>query len=68
MTIPFGRRRIVVSVAFDRTDAPLRPTAPLLGGTDAELARLAQGGPGTIDIDGARWAALTLLYGGCRRS
>ena len=65
MTIPLGRRRLVVSVAVGRVAPPERVADPLPGATDAELARLARGG--TIDIDRARWEGLTLLYGGLRR-
>jgi len=66
MTIPFGRRRLVVSVAVAGRDERSAPIVdPLPGATDAELARLSRGG--TIDIDRARWEGLTLLYGGLRR-
>ncbi len=66
MTIPFGRRRLVVSVAVaSRHDRPDTIADPLPGATDAELARLSRGG--TIDIDRARWEGLTLLYGGLRQ-
>lgn len=64
MTIPFGRRRLVVSFALAGQDAPPRALDPLPGATDAELAHLARGGGG--DIDRARWDALVLMYGGRR--
>ncbi len=65
MTIPFGRRRLIVTLAV--TGTPRQPWAgdfpPETG--DRELARLAKGG--TVDIDRARWESLSLMYGGQRR-
>lgn len=65
MTIPFGRRRLVVSVALAAGAPPARRLDADAGGTDAELARLGRGP--LVDIDRARWDALTLIYGGHRR-
>ena len=62
MTIPFGRRRLIVTLAVSGT--PRRSWAdgipPETG--DLELARLAKGG--AVDIERARWETLTLIYGG----
>ena len=62
MTIPFGRRRLIVTLAV--TGAPRQPWAsdipPETG--DRELARLAKGG--AVDIERARWESLALMYGG----
>ncbi len=62
MTIPFGRRRLIVTLAV--TGAPRRPWTddipPETG--DQDLARLAKGG--AIDIERARWETLMFIYGG----
>ena len=62
-TIPFGRRRLVLTLAAEpsRSRAP-EPTA-VLGASDAELARLASR---RYDADQARWDLWTALHGGPR--
>ena len=63
MTIPVGRRRLVLSLL-----PPAPGTAPDLpaaaAASDAELVRLAVGN--ATDIDRARWEAMRLIYGGHR--
>ena len=61
--IPFGRRRIVVTLAAEpiRSKSP-KPSAAL-GASDAELARLASR---RADADQARWGVWTAMYGGAR--
>ena len=59
MTIPVGRRRLVLTLL------PARPTAvdlpAVLDATDAELVRLT--GRGAADLDRVRWEAMRLMYG-----
>lgn len=65
MTIPFGRRRLTVSLS--PSQAPARPRAldalAAQGGTDAELAYLRLRNTQDALADRARWDALVLLYG-----
>jgi len=69
MTIPFGRRRLILSVALTRTSAaaPARSTDPfwLLGADDHELARLSLQ-PGLV-AELARLEGFSIFYGGQRR-
>ena len=59
MTIPVGRRRLVLTLL------PARPTAvdlpAALDATDAELVRLT--GRAAADVERARWDAMRLMYG-----
>lgn len=71
MTIPFGRRRLTMTLDVCLSLAPtetrqrtVRPGLPL-GADDHELARLSRVQP--LDVDRARWEGLALLYGGSRR-
>ena len=59
MTIPIGRRRLVVALTPAQPPEVAVPAA--LGATDAELARLAGPTPGALER--ARWDAISLLYG-----
>ena len=64
MTIPFGRRRLVLTVvaAPRHPHGPVAPELPAaVGATDAELARLVA--HDAADIDRARWQAMTMMYG-----
>ena len=62
-TIPFGRRRLVLTLAAE----PIRSRAPepasVVGASDAELARLASR---RHDADQARWDLWAALHGGPR--
>ena len=64
MTISFGRRRLILTVAVaapsQHQDNPLA-----LDATDAELARLAR--DRSVDLDRVHWEGLRLMYGGVRR-
>ena len=65
MTIPFGRRRLILSVALtpaqpERWDDVIPP-----GTDDVDLARLSRRDP--MDLDRARWEGLSLIYGGARK-
>jgi len=64
MTIPFGRRRLLISLvtAPARSRAMRVPAAE--AATDAELARLS--GYHAALADRARWEADVALYGGFR--
>lgn len=64
MTIPFGRRRLIVTWAVA---APPRLAAAGFpdGASDAEIVRFVRNGG--VDIDRARWEGMTLIYGGVRR-
>ena len=65
MTIPFGRRRLILTLAL------VPPSRPTLDGdippgtTDLDLARLAR--RAAVDLDRPRLDALTLMYGGHRQ-
>ena len=59
MTIPIGRRRLVVALTPQRPPALDVPAA--LDATDAELVRLA--GPASAALERARWEAMSLMYG-----
>ena len=59
MTIPIGRRRLVLALTPPRPPAVVVPAA--LEASDAELARLAGPAPGVLER--ARWVALSLMYG-----
>ena len=59
MTIPIGRRRLVVALTPQRPPALAVPTAP--DATDAELVRLAAPAPAALER--ARWEAMSLMYG-----
>ncbi len=65
MTIPFGRRRLTISLATDQ--APARPRVlddlAAQGGTDAELAQLRLRNHQDVVADRARWSAMAILYG-----
>lgn len=69
MTIPFGGRRLILTVALAPSPAPSRsrsaPFALPLGADDHELARLSR--RPALDIDVARWEGMALIYGGTRR-
>ena len=57
MTIPVGRRRLVLSLL-----PPAAPDLPAAAdATDAELVRLSVAGQD--DLDRARWEAMRLIYG-----
>ena len=60
MTIPLGRRRLVLTLV-----APPRPAATevpaAVGASDAELVRLSARQP--ADLDRARWEAMALMHG-----
>jgi len=64
MTIPFGRRRLILTLA---AAPPPRLAASEIpdGASDAELVQWVR--HGGIDVDRARWEGMTLLYGGFRR-
>ena len=59
MTIPIGRRRLVIALTPQRPPALAVPGA--LDATDAELVRLA--GPAPAALERARWEAMSLMYG-----
>lgn len=69
MTIPFGRRRLILTVALAGAAAPGRARAVFpelpLGADDHELARLSR--RPALDVDVARWEGMALIYGGARR-
>jgi hypothetical protein len=60
MTIPIGRRRLVLTL-LPPTRRPAVDVPAALDATDAELVRLA--GPAAADLDRARWEAMRLMYG-----
>ena len=67
MTIPFGRRRLVFTLAV--VPSPPVPRRQLdvpaaFDASDAELARLAA--PHEEAVDRLRWDAMATLYGGVR--
>ena len=65
MTIPFGRRRL--SITLIAAQPPARPRVldalATQGGTDLELAHLRLRNAQDVLADRARWDAITLLYG-----
>ena len=66
MTIPFGRRRLVVSLVAPPTASPALDVPDALGATDAELAHLNREYHAAAER--GRWEAMTLMYGGQRRT
>ena len=62
MTVRFGRR-FALTVRFDSLaeQSPMLPSPPL-GADDHELARWST--RPEVDLEHARWAALTLINGG----
>ena len=65
MTIPFGRRRLILSLAVQASHPTAADHPGALGATDAELAHL--NGDRLRAEERVRWDAMTLLYGGRRR-
>ena len=66
MTIPFGRRRLTLTVAVTRAHPrSWEDAGPAIGATDAELASLAR--RQAVDIYRPQWEGLRLVYGGTRR-
>ncbi len=69
MTIPFGRRRLIVTVALHRAGTPESVRGAALGlplgADDHELARLSR--RPALDSDVARWPGMSLIYGAARR-
>ena len=65
MTIPFGRRRL--SITLIAAQPPARPRVldalAAQAGTDLELAQLRHRNAQDILADRARWDAMALLYG-----
>ncbi len=63
MTIPVGRRRLVLTlISPARSPAPDLPAA--IDATDAELVRLSSAKG--ADLDRARWEVMRLMYGAPR--
>ena len=60
MTIPVGRRRLVLTL-LPATHPPRFDLPAALDATDAELVRLT--GRGAADLDRVRWEAMRLMYG-----
>jgi len=65
MTIPFGRRRLILTFAFATAPVRLWEAQLLQGASDSEVAHFAQGDG--LDYERAAWEGMTLLYGGHRR-
>jgi hypothetical protein len=65
MTIPFGRRRLILTVALTSAPARFREPQRAAGADDQELVRLSR--QPDVDIDLARWEGLSILYGASRR-
>lgn len=65
MTIPFGRRRLTLTLDFATAPDRLWEDQLLQGASDAEVAHFVRGG--TSGYDRGTWAGMTLLYGGHRR-
>ncbi len=62
MTVRFGRR-FALTLRIETLDRRLGPVpAPPLGADDAELARWTT--RPEVDLERARWTALTLIHGG----
>ena len=65
MTIPFGRRRL--SITLITAQPPARPRVldalAAQGGTDLELAHLHLRNAQDVLTDRVRWDAMALLYG-----
>ena len=59
-TIPFGRRRLVLTLAAEPLRAPATEPSEVLGASDAELARLAGN---RRELEAARWDVWAALYG-----
>jgi hypothetical protein len=66
MTIPFGRRRLVLTMQVVADPPRLWDGTDPLGATDADLARLNR--RKAIDVEQLRWDAMALMYGGQHRS
>jgi len=64
MTIPFGRRRFVLTMQVLNSAPFLWEGRDPLGANDAELARFND--RRLRDVEQVRWEAQTLLYGGHR--
>jgi hypothetical protein len=65
MTIPFGRRRLTLTVSLTKAPQVCWDTQIPAGADDRELAYYSR--IDAHDIDRARWEALALMYGGVRR-
>jgi hypothetical protein len=65
MTIPFGRRRLVLTMQVVADPPRLWAGTDPLGATDEELARLNR--RKSADVEQLRWEAMTLMYGGPHR-
>lgn len=65
MTIPFGRRRLILTLSLTTTPHLTKDEGVPLGLDDRELVRWTRTEP--LDIDRARWEGLSLIYGGVRR-
>ena len=65
MTIPFGRRRLIVTLNLTTKPDLAKDDSVPLGLDDRELVRWTRTEP--LDIDRARWEGLSLIYGGVRR-
>jgi len=66
MTIPVGRRRLVLSLRLLSPTTHRWDGIDPLDANDAELAHI--GRRTDRDVDRLRWEAMTLLYGGQVRS
>jgi hypothetical protein len=62
-TIPFGRRRLVLSVAAESIRSRAPEPGAALGASDAELVRLTSR---RSDVEQARWDVWLSMYGGPR--
>jgi hypothetical protein len=64
MTIPFGRRRLIVSLVDTTPRRKVSGFSAAVNATDAELARLNQ--MSAAGSDRLRWETTAALYGGPR--
>jgi hypothetical protein len=65
MTIPFGRRRLILTVSLTKVPNAGWDQQIPVGADDRELAYYSRAD--AHDIERARWEALTLVFGGTRR-
>lgn len=65
MTIPLGRRRLILSLAVLASQPTAADLPSALGASDLELARL--NADRHLAAERPRWDAMTLMYGGTRR-